>query len=194
MSGLNRLSVALLVAALFFNSAISFGAFAGSDAATTLGFEPFGIFQLDGPAINSEHRRPAANDVRVLGSNGKTYCLSPEPIITSEMVERAWVEYNSQLGTLAVGVQLNLEGGRRMAEYTATHIGGRMAVVLEGRVIEVPLVQAPVLGDKLVLLRDPPMSERDAQAIVKKLTAYSSVAPTSDIKLHRQPSAYPTAG
>jgi hypothetical protein len=136
----------------------------------------FSLHTVDVGATDVQNKPPQPNDLRVPGVDGKAYWVSPEAIVTSDMVVRAWLDPDRQTRAPGVGIQLNAEGTRRLTEYTATHIGGLVAIVLNGRVLEAPKILTPISGGGMQIVESPPMTDSVAKAIIEKLMADSSNA------------------
>src|SRR4051794_19294088 len=69
-----------------------------------------------------------ADDQQFPGRDGKSYSVTAEPVITADMIFRAWTDVNV-LGEPAVRVKLTPEGAQRWSTYTKNHLGSRVAVI-----------------------------------------------------------------
>ena len=71
-------------------------------------------------------------------------------VITNRDVMRARVVQSG--GHVSIVLSLTIEGARRMASATAAHLGGPLAIILDGEVIDAPTVQG--ISDEAVINGD----------------------------------------
>ncbi len=129
----------------------------------------FSVHAVALESTDAQSRSPEPGDLRLPGTDGRTYWLRPEAIVAGDEIARAWLDHDRQTGEPAVWVQLDPQGTHRLAAYTAGHANGQLAVVLDGRVIEAPHVIAPIDKGTLQLVEYPPMTEAGALAMVDRL-------------------------
>jgi len=68
------------------------------------------------------------------------------PIMTGAVITDARVSADPQTGEISVDISMNSEGAQIWAEYTASHVGQRVAIVLDGQVQSAPNVNEPIPG------------------------------------------------
>lgn len=113
--------------------------------------------------VRDSHRNPAmgmiarpvvsaetANAESFSGSDGKPLWLGRKAIFDWSSLMRAEAALDNQ-GRPAVVVRLDRDGARDLAQYTSGHVGGAMAILIDGRVVVTPVIQAPILEGSLIL-------------------------------------------
>jgi len=70
--------------------------------------------------------------------------------LTGVEIKNASVSTNS-LGQYDVAIELTTEGGAQFAEYTGSHIGDVLAIVLDKKVLSVPVINSKIEGGKAVI-------------------------------------------
>jgi preprotein translocase subunit SecD len=73
------------------------------------------------------------------------YVLDDVPVVTGDDLTDARPD-TDQNGTPAVAFRFNPSGARAFGDYTAEHIGDPFAIVLDGKVISAPTIQAHIAG------------------------------------------------
>ena len=127
----------------------------------------------------------------VSGSNERIY-LHPTPLATWSDVEIARITAPGNPTSLAV--TFNRAAAARLASATAAHIGRPMAIILDGRVIAVPIVRAQV-NDSAVITGITPATAReliDANAACHTNPA-QCVAAVLPIPIHQEKPDYTQA-
>ena len=86
--------------------------------------------------------------VKKIGQNKKIYIsslyvLKTPPILTGRYLEDAYPS-KDQYGMPAVAFRLNAEGAKIFENYTASHIGKRLAIVLDKKVMSAPVIQSKI--------------------------------------------------
>jgi protein-export membrane protein SecD len=76
------------------------------------------------------------------------YVLKRRPVATGEMVVAAAEGYDAA-GNVAIMVRLDPRGKLRLAQATQDNIGGKLAVVFDGRVLTGPLIEGPIAGGSM---------------------------------------------
>ncbi len=71
------------------------------------------------------------------------YVLKTPPILTGRYLEDAYPS-KDQYGMPAVAFRLNEEGAKIFENYTASHIGKRLAIVLDKKVMSAPVIQSKI--------------------------------------------------
>lgn len=88
-----------------------------------------------------------ADDGEGAAANPEVY----ETIMTGEILRTADVQFDPTTGNPLVTFTLTPEGGRAFADYTAQHVGGFLAIVLDGTVISAPQIQSAITGGEGVI-------------------------------------------
>jgi protein-export membrane protein SecD len=71
------------------------------------------------------------------------YLLKEEILLTGGVLKKAQVGFD-EWGSFAVNFELNPEGAKQFAEITGTHIGERLAIILDGVVQSAPNIKAKI--------------------------------------------------
>ncbi len=67
--------------------------------------------------------------------------------VTGEMLEDARVNFSSGgFNEVTVGLEFNKKGARRFGRVTEEHVGERLAIVLDKRVVSAPVIREKILG------------------------------------------------
>ena len=82
------------------------------------------------------------------GDSGRLIYLHPEIVVSNDDIERAWV-FQDPPG-FGVAVKFLPPGAERMQQATAGHVGRPMAILIDGHVVSVPTLRAPI-SDSAVL-------------------------------------------
>lgn len=67
-------------------------------------------------------------------------------LVTGEMLTDAQQSFDSQSGQAVVTFRFNGVGARRFGDATASNIGKRFAIVLDGKIISAPVIQSAITG------------------------------------------------
>jgi preprotein translocase subunit SecD len=73
--------------------------------------------------------------------------VKKDPIITGEMLKDAQVSFG-ELNQPHVTFDLNSEGADIFARFTGSHVGGRLAIVLDGVIYSAPVIQERIGGGR----------------------------------------------
>ena len=107
-----------------FSDVPDIGAWAGRDILTT--------GQGDHPISETAVKNPATN---------KPF----ETVLTGDGVKSAKPELNQQFGNQwQITLEFSDEAGKVLGDYTRTHLGKALAIVLDGKVLSVPVIQAEI--------------------------------------------------
>ncbi|RYD06419.1 hypothetical protein N752_04450 [Desulforamulus aquiferis] len=71
-----------------------------------------------------------------------------QTILTGADLKNAIESKDSLSGQVEVALELNAEGTRKFAEATSANVGRRIAIILDGQVLQNPMVQEPITGGK----------------------------------------------
>ncbi|HIP86547.1 MAG TPA: protein translocase subunit SecD [Aquifex sp.] len=77
------------------------------------------------------------------GEDGFYYLVETSPVITGSDLTDAYPS-SDRFGRPAVGFSLSPSASERFAHFTQTHIGKRMAIVLDNKVVSAPVIQAKI--------------------------------------------------
>lgn len=78
------------------------------------------------------------------GSEGEQYVVIRKPVVGGENLTDARVTFSD--GMPVVSFRFNTVGGRKFAEVTSSHVGERLAIVLDNEVISAPNIQTAITG------------------------------------------------
>ena len=98
-----------------------------------------------------------------------------ETIMTGADLRSAAVSTNPNTGDIVVEFTLTSEGGEVFADYTSTHVGQFLSIVLDGRVISSPQIQGAIIGGSGVITGD--FTREEANELVIQLRAGSLEVP-----------------
>lgn len=102
--------------------------------------------QVTGTAPSADQNPGAGKEVLPDAENASLfYVLESVPVVTGDDLTDARPE-TDQNGRPAVGFRFNPGGARAFGDYTASHIGEPFAIVLDGKVISAPTIQAHIAG------------------------------------------------
>ena len=89
-------------------------------------------------------------------------------ILSGEDIDAAFATVGPS-GGFEVGLALTDDAAGRFAAYTAEHIGDPLAIVLDGKVVSVPVIQAEIPGGQVVIAGN--FTETEAQTLATQLQA-----------------------
>jgi len=78
--------------------------------------------------------------------NGVKIWVSPDVIISGDMVASASVGQNKFLNEPTVQFQMTDEGRQRFATATRQHVGQQFVIIVDGIAVEAPMIREPILG------------------------------------------------
>ena len=81
------------------------------------------------------------------GPSNTPVWISPEVALANRDVARAWPERTSE-NKPCVGIMLTEEGALKLARLTKSHIGELLAIMVEGRVTAVPMINTEITGGR----------------------------------------------
>ncbi|AEA33743.1 protein translocase subunit SecD [Hippea maritima] len=76
------------------------------------------------------------------------FVVKKEPVITGDMITNATVRFGGTMNQPYVAFELNSEGAKIFANFTATHIGKRLAIVLDNLIYSAPVIQSRIGGGR----------------------------------------------
>ncbi|HYQ62685.1 SecDF P1 head subdomain-containing protein [Actinophytocola sp.] len=112
--------------------------------------------------------RPVADDgTKVLTdpTTGESLTLA-DPIMTVERLDGA--DISSDNGTWALVLHLNAKDTRTFADWTTAHTGERLAIVIDGKVVVAPTVQAAITGGDVQVSGN--YTRDDVEALLNEIT------------------------
>lgn len=115
----------------------------GTVVTTTLG----GPEDLDAEATPSTSASPAAEDedsTPIAAEPDEPAGPVYETIVSGSDLTDAFVTTNPQTGQVAVAFRLTSDAGRTFHEFTSSHLGQPMSIVIDKTVISSPSIQAPI--------------------------------------------------
>ena len=95
-----------------------------------------------------------------------TLHLDRIPFLDHNSVKSAKTEKDS-LGYIRVTVSLTAEGAQRLKDFTTKHVGGRIAMMLGGRIESAPFIREPIVGGIFTITGN--FSETEANELVRKV-------------------------
>jgi SecDF, P1 head subdomain len=84
-----------------------------------------------------------------LPDSGRVIYLHPEIVVSNDDIAQSWVSQDGP-DRFGVAVQLLPSGADRMRQATATHVGRPVAILIDGRIVMVPVVRSPI-GDSAMI-------------------------------------------
>jgi preprotein translocase subunit SecD len=96
---------------------------------------------------------------------GRQLYLSPDVALSNTDVASAW--YDPVGEEHRVGLLLTEEGAVKLAKLTKRHIGERLALIVDGRILSAPVVAGEISGGRALIQGD--LTEDEARAVVKGL-------------------------
>lgn len=109
---------------------------------------------------------------------GRSFLIKKEPILTGDLLTDANATYYE--GQPAVAFKFNFIGARKFADITANNIGRVFAIVLDGKIITAPKINAVIKGGTGVISGS--FTASDANNLALLLRAGSLPAPISVIE------------
>jgi preprotein translocase subunit SecD len=99
---------------------------------------------------------------RRIEASDRTFHVAPESFLTARHVRSAQV-VEGENGP-AIEIELTEEGATLFAEFTAAHIGDRVAVILDGNLVSAPRIMAAMLGGRARISGDFTLEEAQVLA------------------------------
>lgn len=103
---------------------------------------------------------------RVMNTDEKIY-LYPRPVITNSDIIEASARKSLYGDTYGVEVTLSIQGAQRMVSLSRAHIGKPLAILIDGKVISVPIVISEI-SDRVGIYDV--FTKEEAERIAQKLT------------------------
>ena len=117
------------------------------------------------PVLETESTDPA---VIVLPTDEGERLTLAEPILTIRRLDHAEVELEKSAGTWVLTIDLDDADGKTFGDWTADHIGERLAMVADEEVLMAPQIQDAIPGGEIQISAQYTRSE--AEALLDKIT------------------------
>lgn len=105
-------------------------------------------------------------EVRLAGSNRVIY-LHQETIVTNDDIAHSSLVQGDGPTRFGVAVRFNAAGTQKMLAATTSHVGGLMAILIDGEVVAVPILRGPI-GASAVISGD--FTKAEAERIVNGIS------------------------
>lgn len=126
----------------------------------------------------------------------RTYYLDRRVLLDSMDIADARVQLDEWRRPIVM-VEFTREGARRFAELTRQHLGDKLAILIDGRVMSAPVIQTEIAGGRAQITMgagDPRDMQRDAENTAGALRAGELPIPLDLVGMrHREPSVSTTA-
>lgn len=101
---------------------------------------------------------------RQVSSEGKVIPLAEKPLLTMADFTDANVSLTE--GQIVLNVSMSAESAKRVRDFTASHVGTKMAFLLNGRVINTPTILDPITGKGFLI---GPFTRDEAQKLADSI-------------------------
>ena len=88
-------------------------------------------------------------EARIAGSNQVVY-LHQEIIVTNDDILQSRLVQGDGPLHFGVGVEFNAAGAEKMRQATASHIGGLVAILIDGDVVAAPVLRGPISASAVI--------------------------------------------
>jgi preprotein translocase subunit SecD len=102
------------------------------------------------------------------GQAGGVYVVSRTPVVNGPDIRDARPEQGDMPGTWRTSFVLSQSAAKRFSVYTGSHIGQRLAIVLDGRVLEAPVIKGQISDNGVI---EGAASQQDAADLALNLRA-----------------------
>lgn len=120
------------------------------------GVLPAGTKLIGGPSTDPNAR------------SGGVYLVTANPVVRGPDIRDARAEQAQTSGTWNTGFVLSQDAAKSFSVYTASHIGQRLAIVLDGKVLEAPVINGQIRDQGQI---EGAPSQQDAQDLALNLKA-----------------------
>jgi preprotein translocase subunit SecD len=101
----------------------------------------------------------------------KAIVLFSEALLDGSTIQRAQVS-NDQFGKPEVDFTLNMEGGKKFSKITEVNVGKRMAIVLDGKILSMPVIRERIPGGQVRISGNFTLKEAQDLALVLRAGAF----------------------
>jgi preprotein translocase subunit SecD len=102
------------------------------------------------------------------GRSGGVYLVTSNPIVRGQDIRDARPEQAQMPGSWNTGFVISQDAAKRFSAYTSSHIGQRAAIVLDGKVLEAPVIKGQISDQGVI---EGAASQQDAQDLALNLKA-----------------------
>ena len=81
--------------------------------------------------------------VSQVGNSARLVYLHPEIVVSNDDIAQSWV-YQDDAGGFGVAMKFLPSGAERMQQATKAHVGRPLAILIDGKVVSVPVLRAPI--------------------------------------------------
>lgn len=127
----------------------------------SMGFESYAAVRFE-VRLAEDNPGPGLREIKVEGSNQSIYVHS-DVILSNGDIARAEVLSGNGPEHFSVGVGFTSEGAQKIRAATQSHLGKRLAILIDDQVVMAPVVRAPI-GTSAVITGD--LTRHAAQRIV----------------------------
>jgi preprotein translocase subunit SecD len=104
---------------------------------------------LDAPSADSEQLEMTSADGQAMVLN-----VQRVPLLDESYVQSAAAAQDSETGQVRIQIMLTPQGQKRLAEVTRQNLHRRIAVVVDGKLCEAPMIQAEITGGAVPIRGD----------------------------------------
>ena len=99
--------------------------------------------------LAEDHPAAGLREARIAGSDRVVY-LHQEIIVTNDDIAQSRVVQGDGASHFGVGVEFNAAGAEKMRHATANHLGGPVAILIDGDVVAAPILRGPISASALI--------------------------------------------
>ncbi|MEI6631995.1 MAG: hypothetical protein WCL25_05225, partial [bacterium] len=117
-----------------------------------------------------EGNTPEGFEFKYAQEDNEPLLLEKQAVLTGDAISNAEVRFNeSQFNEPLVSLELNAEGSKKFAEITASNVGKRLAIVLDGKVQSAPRIKEAIPSGQAVIQGRFSVEQAQDLAIVLKV-------------------------
>ena len=117
----------------------------------------------------------------------RTHLLHRAAAVTGRDIENAELTLDRNTSRYSVALTFTADGGQRFGDFTAAHIGDRLAIVVNGEVSSAPVIQSAIYGGHAQLtlgMKSPLAQHEEAQLLAALLRSGALTVPLRVISAH----------